>query len=142
MSTELPVPEPVVTPETAPYWAAAAEGKLLLTRCADCGEVIWYPRSWCPFCASGSVDWVEASGRGTVYSCTTVRRGVPPAYADAAPYVLAYVELDEGPRVLTNIRTEDPGAVAIGRPVEVVFDPVGETALPRFRVVSGAGSDG
>lgn len=77
---------------------------------------------------------MEASGRGTIYSCTTVRRAPPKAYAEAVPYVLAYVELEEGPRVLTNIQTDDPDSVVIGQAVEAVFDPAGEVALPRFRV--------
>src|SRR5277367_994800 len=116
---DLPAPAPAVMPETAAFWAATARGELLLARCPACGAVIWYPRGLCPDCGSTSVEWVAASGRGTVYSFTVVRRGEG-RYREAVPYVLAYVELDEGPRMLTNIvdcPTED---VRVGQSVEVV----------------------
>lgn len=140
MSTAaLPAPEPARIPEVEPFWAAAAEGRLVLPRCRGCAQLIWYPRTWCARCMSSDVEWVATTGRGTVYSCTTVRRGGAPAYAEALPYVLAYVELEEGLRILTNIRTTDPDSVEIGLPVRVVFDPAGDTALPRFELVA-AGS--
>jgi hypothetical protein len=138
MSTELPAPAPDVNPETRAYWDATAQGRLLLKRCLDCGSVIWYPRALCPDCASMRTEWFASAGRGRVYSYTINHRGQG-AYSGAGPYVLAYVELDEGPRVMTNIVGADllgegPGAVAVGLRVEVVFDDTGEgTALPRFR---------
>jgi uncharacterized protein len=130
----LPAPAPVVNPETKPFWDATAQGRLVLRRCTDCQVVIWYPRSICPECWSGNTEWFEASGRGTVYSYTVNHKGEGP-YRDAGPYVLAYVELEEGPRIMTNIQTDDLAAVEIGRRVEVVFSPTadGEAALPRFR---------
>jgi uncharacterized OB-fold protein len=129
----LPAPAPVVNPETAPFWAATAEGRLLLPRCDDCGVIIWYPRATCPRCWSGAVSWFEATGRGEIYSYTTVGRGQG-AYRDAGPFVLAYVELEEGPRIMTNIVGADTATLAIGLPVEVEFHDTGEgTALPRFR---------
>jgi hypothetical protein len=132
MTFGLPVPEPDVNPETRPFWEGAARGVLLLKRCVSCGSVIWYPRQFCPECSSMDTEWFEASGFGTIYSYTINRRG-DGDYKDASPYVLAYVELDEGPRLLTNIVEVDPSGVAIGDPVEVVFDPVGDVALYRFR---------
>src|SRR5882724_5273469 len=105
--TPLPVPVPTVAPEAAPFWDATAEGRLLLPRCDDCGTVIWYPKLLCPSCHSFHVSWFEASGRGTVYSFTISHRG-PSAYRAAIPYVIAYVELDEGPRVMTNIVDCEP----------------------------------
>jgi uncharacterized protein len=146
MTTQLPAPAPAVNPETKEFWAATAQGRLLLKRCLDCGSAIWYPRAMCPECASLRTEWFESSGRGRLYSYTVNYRGQG-AYADSAPYVLAYVELDEGPRVMTNLvgtpLTEDgagDGAgdgeadLAVGLPVEVVFHDTGEgTALPRFR---------
>jgi len=129
----LPTSAPTPTPETAEFWAATAEHRLLLKRCRACGHVIWYPRNLCPDCRSFDTEWFAASGRGTVYTYTVSRRGEGP-WRDAAPYVLAYVELAEGPRVLTNIVECDPDAVRIGQPVEVVFDDTGEgSALVRFR---------
>lgn len=132
---ELPTRAPGVVPETEEFWAATAEGRLLLRRCDDCGVVIWYPRDLCPACHSRSTSWTEASGDGVVYSFTVTRRGQG-RWRGAAPYVMAYVELAEGPRLLTNIVDCDPDTVHIGQAVTVVFHDTGEgTALPRFRPV-------
>ena len=136
----LPAPAPLVLPEVRPFWEATAAGRLLLPRCAECQAVIWYPRPFCPACASTHVEWIEASGRGTVYSFTVNRRGQADLadYKDAGVYVLAYVELAEGPRMMTNIVDCDPDTVSIGQAVEVVFHDTGEgTALPRFRPATG-----
>jgi uncharacterized OB-fold protein len=121
--SDLPAPRPPHNPEAAPYWEAAVDGRLVLPVCHACGLVIWYPRAWCPACGDGSVVWTEMSGRGTVYACTVIRRGMGP-WAAAAPYVGAYVELEEGPRVLTNVVTDDPSSVHIGMAVTAVFVPV------------------
>ena len=132
----LPAPAPFVNTEIKPFWDATVEGRLLLPRCQDCQAVIWFPRPFCPECASTRVDWFQASGRGTVYSYTVNRRGGAdlPEYRNAGVYVLAYVELEEGPRLMTNIVDCDPDSVRIGQPVEVVFHDTGQgTALPRFR---------
>jgi uncharacterized OB-fold protein len=128
----LPTPAPVVTPETRPYWEGAAEGRLMLQRCANCTSVVWYPRGLCPKCGRLSLDWFTATGNGTVYSYTVNRRGAGD-YARRAPFVLAYVELEEGPRVLTNVVNCDPESVRIGDPVRAVFHPTGAgSALVRF----------
>jgi uncharacterized protein len=133
MTAELPSPAPEVNPETQEYWAATAQGRLLLKRCLDCGSVIWYPRAFCPDCASMRTEWFASAGRGRVYSYTLNQRGQG-AYQGAEPYVLAYVELDEGPRLMTNIVEAGEGELAVGLPVEVVFHDTGEgSALPRFR---------
>ncbi|MBV9170607.1 MAG: Zn-ribbon domain-containing OB-fold protein [Chloroflexi bacterium] len=132
----LPAPAPVVLPEIKNFWDATAQGKLLLPRCEDCDTYIWYPRPFCPACASLRITWVAASGRGTVYSFTVNRRGAAdlPEYRQVGTYVLAYVELEEGPRVMTNIVDCDPDSVRIGQAVELVFHDTGQgTALPRFR---------
>jgi len=121
--SELPRARPPFNAEAAPFWAAAAEGRLVLPVCDACGHPIWYPRSWCPVCGSDSVTWTEMSGRGVVYAHTVIRKGMGP-WAAAAPYVGAYVELDEGPRVLTNVVTDDPDAVHIGMAVAATFAPV------------------
>jgi uncharacterized OB-fold protein len=134
----LPAPAPNVLPEVKPFWHASAEHRLVLPRCLECHVLIWYPRPFCPECASTQVEWVAASGRGTIYSFTINRRGVADlaAYRDAGVYVLAYVELDEGPRVMTNVVECDPDSIRIGQRVEVVFHDTGQgTALARFRPV-------
>jgi len=131
----LPAPPPIINVETKPFWDATAEGKLLLPRYNACDTVIWYPRAFCPECSSFDISWIEASGRGTVYSYTINRRGQGD-YRDLA-YVLAYVELEEGPRVLTNIVDCDPESVSVGQQVEVVFEPTSNgAALPRFKPAS------
>lgn len=132
----LPAPAPVVLPEVKQFWDATAEGRLMLPRCGDCQTVIWYPRPYCPACASLNIGWFEASGRGSIYSFTVNRRGQADlsAYREAGTYVLAYVELEEGPRVMTNIVDCDPDSVKIGQSVELVFHDTGQgTALARFR---------
>lgn len=129
----LPAPVPPVNPETREFWDATAQGRLLLKRCRDCGSVIWYPRAFCPECASLDTQWFEASGRGRIYSYTVNHRGEG-AYQASASFVLAYVELDEGPRMMTNVIGADPADLAVGLPVEVVFhDTGGNAALPRFQ---------
>lgn len=133
---QLPAPAPVVEPATKPYWDATAEGRLVLPRCTACQTLIWYPRSFCPACGSTTIDWVEASGRGTIYSFTINRMGRADLaeYRGAGPFVLAYVELEEGPRIMTNVVECDPDSVRVGQAVEVVFHDTGQgSALPRFR---------
>ena len=133
--SDLPTPEPRVTPETEAYWDAASEGRLLVGYCVDCEEHFFYPRRHCPRCGFGEAEYVEAEGTGTVHARTIVRQAGG-AFAEATPYVLAYVELDEGPRMLTNVVGADPETVDVGDRVEVTFDAVDEdVALPRFRPV-------
>lgn len=130
----LPVPEPVVDPDTAPFWEATRRGVLLLRRCDRCAEVIWYPRFFCPACGGTQTSWFEAGGHGSVYTFTVVRKSRRDGYATAVPYVVASVELDEGPRIFTNIVNCDPDVVRIGQRVTVTFVPTaGGFALYRFR---------
>jgi uncharacterized protein len=129
----LPVPAPSTNPETRPFWDAVAERRLVLPRCASCDAFIWYPRLFCPSCGGRDVEWVPASGRGVVYSFAVVRRGEPRAYEGATPYVVAYVDLEEGPRVYTNVVQCDPEDVAVGQEVEVVFETDADATLIRFR---------
>jgi hypothetical protein len=134
----LPVQAADVGPDTSPFWAAAAEDRLVLPRCDACGFVIWYPRPICPKCHSSQVSWFEASRTGVIYSYTVCRKG-PGAYQAHVPYVVAYVELAEGPRVLTNIVDADPDSVRIGQRVEALFDrsESGDVLL-RFRPATSA----
>jgi len=129
----LPAPAPAVNPETREFWDATAQDRLLLRRCRDCDAVIWYPRAICPECASLNTEWFPAAGRGRIYSYTVNHRGEG-AYTGLPPFVLAYVELDEGPRLMTNIVGADNAELAVGLPVEVVFHDTGDgAALPRFQ---------
>lgn len=129
----LPAPAPPVNPETKPFWDATSEARLLVRQCEDCQSLIWYPRAMCPECSSARTSWLQVSGRGHIYSYTVNHRGEGP-YQGREPYVLAYVELDEGPRMMTNIVQADGRELAVGMPVDVVFHDTGEgSALPRFR---------
>ena len=102
MTSHLPVPAPERSPETDPFWEGTADGVLRLAHCDACDAVLWYPKTYCSECGGTAVSWIEASGKGTIYSFSVVRRGTG-AFREAAPFVVAYVELVEGPRVLTNI---------------------------------------
>ena len=123
----------VIDPGTAPHWEAARERRLLIKHCADCAKYHFYPRELCPHCHSDAVDWAQAKGTGSVYTFTIARRPAGPAFKADAPYVVAIVELDEGPRMMTNIVGADPDDIRIGQRVEVTFDDVTETVtLPKF----------
>jgi uncharacterized OB-fold protein len=119
----LPAVRPPYNPEAEPYWTASAEGRLVLPVCDACGHHIWYPRSWCPVCGHDAVTWTELSGRGHVYARVILHKAMGPWHR-ATPFVGAYVELDEGPRILTNVVTDDPAAVTIGTPVQALFVPI------------------
>jgi uncharacterized OB-fold protein len=128
----IPRPQPVPTPETRHYWEGTASGELRLQRCRDCRSTYFPPQPFCPACASDDIEIVRASGRGLLYSYVITERAAP---GFTAPYVIAVVELEEGPRLLTNIVgiDPDPDVLPLDLPVEVVFETVGEIALPMFR---------
>ena len=133
MPGPLPAPAPYVSNEAKPFWDATAEGRLLLQRCPSCGIHIYYPRFVCPSCHAHELAYVDASGKGTVYSATLTTTGILD-YKDCGPYVLAMVELEEGPKMMTILVEVEPDDVAIGMPVEVVFHDTGAgSALPRVR---------
>jgi uncharacterized OB-fold protein len=126
---ERKIPAPAVTPETRSFWEAAAAGRLLVKWCAACGEPHHYPRAICPFCGSDRTEWRDASGRGTVYSYSVMRR-LP------VPYAIAYVTLEEGVTMMTNIVDCDLDAIRIGQDVKVVFKPTeGGSPVPMFTPV-------
>ncbi|MEE2030843.1 MULTISPECIES: Zn-ribbon domain-containing OB-fold protein [Rhodococcus] len=112
---------PTVDEATAPYWDAAKQGKLLIAKCGECDKVHHYPRPFCPFCWSEDVTAVEASGRGTLYTYSTVYVNDLHPFKSRLPYVAALVELEEGPRVMTNIEGCEPDELEVGMAVEVAF---------------------
>jgi len=125
---------PEITPLHAPFWEYVRAHELRLQRCDDCGRYRFIPLELCPACHSVASTWSPVSGRGTVYTFTVVHRAPTPAYQADAPYVIAQVELEEGPRISSTLAGVDPDAVRIGMPVEVVFDDVdAELTLYRFR---------
>lgn len=115
---------PTIESASRPYWDAAATGKLLIARCGDCRKVHHYPRPFCPFCWSEDVEAVEASGRGTLYTYSTVYVNDLHPFKTRLPYVAAVVELDEGPRLMTNIEGASPEDLAVGMAVQAEFRPL------------------
>ena len=120
------IPAPQANTETKAFWDAAAKGTLLLKKCRDCGEVHYYPRALCPFCGSDATDWQAAAGAGTLYSYSVMRRA-------EVPYAIAYVTLDEGVTMMTNLVDCDFDRLKIGQRVKVVFTPTdGGAPVPTF----------
>jgi uncharacterized OB-fold protein len=131
---EKPRPAPAPDADSAAFWAASLEGRLVLQRCTACGSVQHPPRAFCVEC-HGAVETIEASGRGTVYSRTVIRQNLARPFRDLVPYVVALVDLDEGPRLMTNVVGCDPDDVAIGARVRVRFERVSDdAAIPLFEL--------
>jgi uncharacterized OB-fold protein len=122
-----PRPAPHPDPDNAPYWQGARDGRLMLQRCTTCRSYQLYPRDRCVL-DRGPIEWVEGSGRATVYSFTVIRQNYSRPFRDWIPYVVALVDLEEGPRVMTNIVDCDPADVRIGMPVRARFEPVSDEA--------------
>ena len=137
---------PQATPESQPYWDGLKAHKLMLPYCAACDMFFFYPRPFCPgpACFSWDVEFKEASGRGSVYTYVISSLPIPPM-EERAPYIIAVVELEEGPRMMTNLIVDGPyagedlrghGSHWVGKPVEIVFDDVtDEVTLPKFKLV-------
>jgi uncharacterized OB-fold protein len=118
--------------DSAVYWQAAKNNKLMLRRCKSCGEVHFMPRYLCPVCWSEDLVWFEAKGKGNVHSFSIIRRASSAAYAPRVPYVVALIDLDEGPRMMSNIVGSDALDVAIGDAVTLEFEERGDAKLPQF----------
>ncbi len=134
MEGNIPLEEPARTiaaitrqPGMQRFQDAAEQGVFLIPRCKGCGRHHWYPRLLCPFCFSDDIDWQSATGNGTVYSWTVMRRAKP-------AYAIAYVRMDEGPVVMTNIVGCDLDSISIGMRVRAVFQPASNGPLvPMFK---------
>lgn len=123
-------------PETAVYWEACRNHKLMIQKCSSCNHYQFYPRIICTECMSPEVEWIVASGQAEVSSFTIVRRPVSKAYADEVPYVVALLKLHEGPTMMSNIVECDVDNVNIGMRVEVLFEDWSEDiSIPKFRPV-------
>jgi uncharacterized OB-fold protein len=134
-SPNRPIPQPI-TPEAKPYWDGLKEGKLMLPKCEDCGKPFFYPRVLCPACSSRRIGWMQASGKGKLYSFEIAYQNFNPAYKIKPPYIFAMVELAEGPRMVSNLINidPDPKVVKCDMPVEVVFEKLtDELTVPLFQ---------
>ncbi len=127
-----PLPRPSAV--SLPFWQAAKRHELHIQRCGSCGAYVFYPREVCAECLSSDLTWIKVSGRGTVYSYTIAQAPTHPAFAEDVPYIVAIVELTEGPHITTNITGCKPDAVRIGMPVIATFDEVTpDMTLVKFR---------
>jgi uncharacterized OB-fold protein len=126
-------PLPAITPETRHFWEGTRAGELRLQKCAACSHVYFPPRPFCPQCTSASIGILRATGRATLYSYVIHHRATP---GFTPPYSIAVVELEEGPRMMTNIVEveQTPAALRLDMPLEVVFQRMtDEISLPLFR---------
>jgi len=120
---------------TLPFWRAASEHRLVAPKCIHCGAFRMPPTPFCWKCRRQEIDWIELSGRGTVYTFVIARQALIPQLADAVPNVVAVIELDDAPgcRLVGNVLNVEPESVEIGMPVVVAWDDVNETVtIPRF----------
>lgn len=132
--------QPTRSPLTEPWFEACNRGELLIQRCKDCGAYQFYPRTLCTQCDSTSLEWVAAQGTASIASYTVVRHAVSPAFE--VPYVVALVDLEEGPRLMTNIVNTDPDSLEIGMPVTLGFERWDDdTSMPVFTVVGNSQSE-
>ena len=124
---------PPLTPLSQPWFDGCARGELLLQHCSNCDEYQFYPRTLCSHCGATDPGWTTASGRGRIASFSIVRRGISKAYE--APYVVALIDLEEGPRMMSNVVGCEPEAIAIGQAVTVAFEAWNDDiTLPVFTV--------
>lgn len=134
MSTPAPRTDlPTIEEESRPFWDAAKEGRFLIGRCGNCGKVHHYPRPFCPFCWSEDVSLVDASGKATLYTYSTVYVNDLPPFRDQLPYVAAMVELEEGPHVMTQLEDVEADELRIGMPLVVKYRPLtDDITIPVF----------
>jgi hypothetical protein len=125
-----PLPS-LAEPDTAPFWSATKDHRLTYQVCTSCGEVIFHPRRHCTACLSVSTEWRDSAGRGTVYTFTVIRQHGQPYFRSRLPYVLGFIDLDEGFRMLAEIDA-DPDTVQVGHRVTVGWEDHDELAVPVF----------
>lgn len=132
MDTSLP--QPVSNADSQPYWQGARDHQLLIRKCNACAQLHFMPRHVCPHCWSDDLQWVAAEGRGLVHSYTVIRRASDPRFAALVPYVVALIELAEGPRMMANILGPDALQTQIGDAVQLTFEERGEGHnIPQFQ---------
>jgi uncharacterized OB-fold protein len=134
MAYTKPIPVPDNISRT--FWENAKAHKLLLQRCRDCGTYQSFPQSCCRRCLADNPEWIESSGKGKVYSFTIIHRPPSHSFEEDVPYIVAIIELDEGPRLMSNIIEAKPDEVQVNMRVEVIFDDINSMiSLPRFRPI-------
>lgn len=121
--------------DTRAFWEGTREQQLRYQRCDDCGTVVWHPRAHCTGCTGGTLSWHTASGQGTIYTFSVVRQSYHPFFRTRVPYAVAWIDLDEGPRVLSNVvGVDDPTRdLECGQRVVVEWEPHETVSIPLFR---------
>lgn len=133
-STNYKKPVPLPDEASKPFFDGARQHMLMLQKCSACGAVMWPVKPRCDNCWSADIKWVQASGKGTLYSFTLVHQLLHPGFADEIPYNLAEVDLEEGLRIMTNVVGCSNAALQIGMPLEVTFEDItDEVTLPKFK---------
>lgn len=136
MEFDMTRPLPMTQPWSEPFWEGTKQGKLLVQHCLDCDTNIFYPRKLCPECWSGNLDWIESSGKAKIVTFSTAYDMVEPKFMEDLPYTLAYVDLEEGVRMMTRIVECQPEDIDFNMEVEVVFHKLNDDFfLPYFRPV-------
>lgn len=132
-------PLPEVNSLTAPFWEYCKKHELRMQYCNECKQWIWYPKAVCPNCGKKeSIEWVRLSGKGKIYSYTIIRQVIDnsESFNKDIPFIIALVELDEGPRIYSNVINATADSASIGDRVEVIFEDVtDEITLPKFKKV-------
>ena len=129
-----PLPNPLHRETSRPFWEAARRHELSMQRCRGCERLVFYPREVCPFCLSSELEWVTLSGRGRLHSFTVIHQPANPAFQPDVPYIYAMVELEEGPRIISNLVECAPAEARIDMPLEAIYDDVTpEVTLVKFR---------
>lgn len=133
--TDYAKPLPTLTDENRPFWQACQAGRLSLQKCCECAHIRYPISRFCPRCLSAESEWTDMSGRGTVFSYIVFHKSYHPGFKEDLPYNVALIQLEEGPRMYSNVVGAPNDQVRIGCPVEVVFDPVTpDVTIPRFRL--------
>lgn len=128
------LPAPAVNADSKDFWEAARDGRLLIKQCGGCMRPFFPPRYLCPFCWSDKTSWIESVGTGTVYSYTVIHRAPAPEFSGHGPYIVALVDLTEGPRVMANIVGDGALETAVGDSVSLCFEERdGGWKVPQFK---------
>jgi uncharacterized OB-fold protein len=132
-------PLPIIDEDTAPYWKYCKQHELRMQKCSDCGHIRFPASVLCPACHSMDAQWMKLSGKGKIFSYVVFRQAYHPAYKGDIPYVVAIIQLEEGPRMESNIIDADVDEIEIGMSVKLVFDDVTDSiSLPKFKLVKKA----
>ena len=118
--------------DTAEFWQATAQQEFRYQQCSNCDTIVWHPRAHCTGCVDGDLQWKVSAGKGTIYSYSVERLSYHPFFRTKVPYAVAYVDLDEGPRFLTNVTgVDDPlTEVSVGQRVELAWEEHEELSIP------------